>query len=223
VSARSRTAAQFARQLGTQHTGQSRGKTTQPHSQLDRVCIAAAPGHAPHIRNAFEDTGLGLFAKTFDRRDAMRARRLLERVQRIDPQLVVERADARRAEARNGQQPEQPIRSSLPELQVVARRAGVHELANHGGCGRTYTSDRLQLARARQRREISFYFFDCTRGTRESARLELVLALDLEQRADFIEHNRDRVFIHGRSPVAAVVFRDPRRLDVARCTRRLAR
>jgi hypothetical protein len=109
---------------GADDAGEPLHQLQQGRRRLHRLEAAAAPPHGAGEGDALQDLLLGLRAEAGELGDPAGGRGLLQRVQRVDPQLRVQRADALRAQPLDAHQVEEPgggpARSSSSMAEPVA-------------------------------------------------------------------------------------------------------
>jgi len=146
--------------------------------------------------NALQNLALGFLAEPFEFRDAARFAGRLELVDGLDAELVVHRFDLLGAEAGDLQHLDQAGRDRGLQFLVVGQFASSHQLGDFLLDAITDALDFGEAVFGDQFIERFGQVFQRPRGVSIGPRLERILALEFEQRADLDQNLCDQFFIH---------------------------
>ena len=191
-------ASQAAAQFGADDAGHRFQLFEQCNAQRERQVVAdALPGRVEEA-DAVQNLGRRLVAEALQAREpAVRARRL-QAGDRVDGQVLVDRADLLRADAVDAQHLDQARRDRLPQLFEVRQPAGADERRHLLLDGLADAADLAERAVRDHCFEVARELADGPRGGRVGAGLEVVLALHLQQHADLFERGGHVVGRHRR-------------------------
>src|SRR4029450_11577943 len=127
---------------------------------------------------------LGPRAEALHAPDSSRAARGLEALEAVDPERVLQRADAGEAQRRDPGQLEHAPRQLVPQSVEQPRSAGPVELFDHARERRPDAAQLLEPLLANERREVERLSRERARSPDESLRPERVPARDREPAAN---------------------------------------
>ncbi len=162
----------------------------------------AASGCARPFFEGLQDEGFLLRAHALEAAKASLPCRALQVVECANPKLTVERRDGLRADSLQPEQVEDGRRELLQERLVITDHAGVDELADLGAEVLTDAGD-CEPCCGRQVGDPLGGMRDGLGGVAIRADLERILALDLEQVADFGKDARDGEIVEAHWFMAA--------------------
>ena len=190
------TAAHVARHDDLEHARHPLERRPQSFRLVRRVVREPEGARLPQVGDAFEDVLGSLGAEPGQAGQPAIERRRLELRERIDVEHVVDLADLGDAEPLDGEHLDQAGGDLLAELLEHTRPAGGDDLGDDLQRRRAHALGGGQAAVVDPVAEVGRKATDGARRGPEGADAKRILALELEERGDLLQHLGDGLLVH---------------------------